>query len=126
MSNKLLSNFSNSLKTSKQNKLSMVDVKFSKKIFSVISVLLKEGLIRGYFLKNKHTICVLLKYVDDENTLYFKSISLIHQRKYSANNFIKNNFTSFNSSIISTRKGVLSHRQVLDYHLGGFLLLQFC
>lgn len=125
MSNKILSIFSNSLKTSKQNKLPTVDVKFSKKILSVISVLLKEGLIRGYFLKNKYTICVLLKYVDDENMVNFKSISLVNQRMYCANNLIKNYFMNFNSSVISTRRGVLSHRQVLNYRLGGFLLLHF-
>lgn len=125
MSNKLLLNLSNSFKTSKQNKVPTIDIKFSKKMLSIVSVLLKEGLIRGYFLKDKYTICILLKYVDDENILNFKNISLINQRLYHSNNFIKNNFMSFNCSIVSTRKGVLSHRQVLNYHLGGFLLLHF-
>jgi ribosomal protein S8 len=125
MSNKLLLNLSNSLKTSKQNKLPTLDVKFSKKILSIISVLLKEGLIRGYFLKNKYVICVLLKYVDDENMVNFKNISLVNQRVYCASNFIKNSYTSFNCSIISTRKGVLSHRQALNHNLGGFPLLNF-
>jgi ribosomal protein S8 len=125
MSNKLVLNLSNSFKTSKQNKVPTIDIKFSKKILSIASVLLKEGLIRGYFLKNKYTICILLKYVDDENILNFKNISLTNQRLYHSNNFIKNNFMSFNCSIVSTRKGVLSHRQVLNHHLGGFLLLHF-
>ena len=125
MSNKLLLNLSNSFKASKQNKLPTVEIKFSKKILSVICVLLKEGLIRGYFIKNERTICILLKYVDDENIVNFKSISLVKQRVYCPNSFIKNNFMSFNCSIISTRKGVLSHREVLSRRLGGFLLLNF-
>ena len=66
MSNKLLLNLSNSIKTSKQSKLPIIEIKFSKKMFSVVSVLLKEGLIRGYFLKNKYTICIL------ENMLMMK------------------------------------------------------
>jgi len=125
MSNKLLLNLSNSFKTSKQNKLPIVEIKFSKKILGVICILLKEGLIRGYFLKNERTICILLKYVNDENIVNFKNISLVKQRVYCSNNFIKNNFTSFNCSIISTQKGVLSHREVLSRRLGGFLLLNF-
>ena len=125
MSNKLLLNFSNSFKTSKQNKLPIIEIKFSKKILSIIFVLLKEGLIRGYFLKNKYTICILLKYVNDENILNFRNISLVKQRVYYTNNFIKNNYTGFNSSIISTKNGILSHRDVLNNRLGGFPLLNF-
>ena len=117
MSNKLLLNFSNSFKTSKQNKLSIIEIKFSKKILSIIFVLLKEGLIRGYFLKNK--------YIIDENMVNFKNISLVKQRVYCTNNFIRNNFMGFNSSIISTKNGVISHKEVLNNHLGGFPLLNF-
>ena len=73
MSSKLILNLSNSFKTSKQNKLPIVETKFSKKNLNIICVLLKEGLIRGYFLKNNHTICILLKYVDDENIINFKN-----------------------------------------------------
>lgn len=125
MSNKLLLNFSNSFKTSKQNKLSIIEIKFSKKILSIIFVLLKEGLIRGYFLKNKYIICILLKYVNDENMVNFKNISLVKQRVYCTNNFIRNNFMGFNSSIISTKNGVISHKEVLNNRLGGFPLLNF-
>lgn len=125
MSNKLLLNLSNSFKTSKQNKVSIIEIKFSRKVLNVISVLLKEGLIRGYFLKNSYTICILLKYVDDQNIVTFKNNSLINQKVYYGHNLIKDNFMSFNSSIISTRKGVLSHRDVLNNSLGGFVLLNF-
>ena len=125
MSNKLLLNLSNSIKTSKQSKLPIIEIKFSKKMFSVVSVLLKEGLIRGYFLKNKYTICILLKYVDDENIINFKNISLVKQRVYCTNYFVKHEFMGFNSSIFSTKKGVLSHKGVSNHHLGGFLLLNF-
>jgi ribosomal protein S8 len=125
MSNKLLLNLLNSFKTSKQSKLSIIEIKFSKKILNVSSILLKEGLIRGYFLKNCHIICILLKYVDDENIVTFKNNSSLNQKVYYDNNAIKNNFMSFNSSIVSTRKGVLSHKDVLNKRLGGFVLLKF-
>jgi ribosomal protein S8 len=126
MSKNLLLNLSNSFKTSKHKKLPMIEIKFSKKIVSVVCVLLKEGLIRGYFLKDKYTICVLLKYIDNENIVNFRNISLVKQKVYCGNDFIKSNFTSFNCSLFSTRKGILSHRQALDYRLGGFCLLNFC
>ena len=73
MSNKILLNLSNSFKTSKQNKISIIEIRFSKKVFNLTSILLKEGLIRGYFLKNAYTICILLKYVDDQNIVIFKN-----------------------------------------------------
>lgn len=123
MSNKLLLNFLNSFKTSKQNKLPIIEIKFSKRILSIVFVLLKEGLIRGYFLKNKHIICILLKYVNDESVVDFKNISSIRQRIYYNNNFIKKKFMSFNSSIVSTKSGVLYHREALSHRLGGFPLL---
>jgi ribosomal protein S8 len=125
MSSKLILNLSNSFKTSKQNKLPIVETKFSKKNLNIICVLLKEGLIRGYFLKSNHTICVLLKYVDDENITNFKNVSIVNQRAYCDKNFVKNNFMSFNCSIISTRKGILFHRDAQNYRLGGFPLLNF-
>lgn len=126
MSKNLLLNLSNSFKTSKHKKLPIIEIKLSKKIVNVVCVLLKEGLIRGYFLKDKHTICILLKYIDNENIVNFKNISLVKQKVYCGNSFIKNNFTSFNCSLISTTKGILSHREALDHRLGGFCLLNFC
>lgn len=125
MSNKLLLNLSNSFRTSKQNKLSVIEVKLSKKTLSVICVLLREGLIRGYFLKNKHTICVLIKYIDDNNIIDFKNISLVKQRMYYSNHDIKQNFMSFNCSLISTRRGLLSHKEAVNKRLGGFPLFNF-
>ena len=125
MSNKLLLNLSNSFRTSKQSKLPIIEIKFSKKILNVLSVLLKEGLIRGYFLKTRYVICILLKYVDDENIVNFKNISLERQKVYSTNNFVKYEFMGFNSSIFSTKKGVLSHKEALNHRMGGFLLLNF-
>lgn len=125
MPNKILLNLSNNIKASKQNKLSIIKVKFSKKVLNVISVLLKEGLIRGYFLKNKYVICILLKYVNDENIINLKTISQVNRRVFSSSSFIKNNFTSFNCCIISTRKAVLHHRDASNSGLGGFPMLNF-
>ena len=125
MSNKILLNLSNSLKASKQNKIPIIEIKFSRKVLNVISILLKEGLIRGYFLKNTYTICILLKYVDDQNIVIFKNNSLVNQKNYFAHKIIQNNFMSFNSCIISTRKGVFCHRDALNRSLGGFILLNF-
>ena len=125
MSNKLLLNLSNGFRTSKQNKLPVIEIKFSKKILSVICVLLREGLIIGYFLKDKHTICILVKYIDDDNIIDFKNISLVKQRIYYGSHDIKRNFMTFNCSLISTRKGILSHKEALNKRLGGFPLLNF-
>ena len=53
MNQKSFLNLQNILKVSKQTKPSIVKIKFSKKSLEILSVLLKEGFIRGYFLEDK-------------------------------------------------------------------------
>lgn len=117
----LLKGFKSKIK----NKVPLIKTKLSKKNISVVSVLLKEGLIRGYFIKNNYFIYVLLKYMDDDNITEFKKISSIKKRAYYNKICVKNSFMCYNSSILSTKKGIVSHKDAVKYSLGGFHLASF-
>ena len=124
-SNSLL-NLCNTIRTNKQNKCSIVKTKFSKKCVEVLSVLLKEGYVRGYFLEvsnNTKTICILLKYINDNDLLRFKKISVVKYKTYFSNNDLKNQSIGFNLSVISTQKGIMASTDAIKLGLGGFVLI---
>jgi ribosomal protein S8 len=115
------------IKNSINNKLSIVKIKYSKKSLEILSILLKEGYIRGYFLgtdKNYKVIFILLKYVDDSNLLELKNVNLVKQREYFSIKRLKNLSVSFkNLLILSTKKGIMSHVDAINLNLGGFVVL---
>jgi small subunit ribosomal protein S8 len=126
MNQKSFLNLQNILKVSKQTKPSIVKIKFSKKSLEILSVLLKEGFIRGYFLEDKKStknICILLKYTDDINILNLKSIQLKQQRKYISVKELKTYYTAFNLLILSTKKGTMSHLNAINLNIGGFPMI---
>jgi len=125
MFQKSLLSLSKNLRTSLKNKISVIKVKFSKRNLSILCVLLKEGLIRGYFLKDNYFIYVLLKHIDNINALSLKPIFSLTERKYHSTKSIKTKFMCFNGCVFSTKKGVLSHKDILKYKLGGFPLINF-
>lgn len=126
MYNNSLLNLCNIIKTNKQNKCSIVRIKFSKKCVEVLSILLKEGFIRGYFLdlsNNTKTICILLKYMNDNNFFKFKKISVVKYKTYFTNEDLKSQSTGFNFYIVSTQKGIMSNTDAIKLGLGGFILI---
>ena len=69
MSSKSLSKLCNLLKTNDKNKLSIVKIKFSKMCIKVVSVLLKEGFIRGFYIST----------YNNEKILFYKIKSNVFQ-----------------------------------------------
>jgi ribosomal protein S8 len=121
-----LQRLKNGINTSKQNKVPIVKIRFSKKCVSILSILLKKGFIRGFFINNElgnKTICVLLKHIEDNYVLNFEKISLAKQRTYYSDKKLMSNLKAFNLSILSTRKGILSSTDCVDFKIGGFPLL---
>ena len=121
-----LQRLKNGINTSKQNKVSIVKIRFSKKCVSILSILLKKGFIRVFFINNElgnRTICVLLKHIEDNYLFNFEKISLAKQRTYCSDKKLISNLKAFNLSILSTRKGILSSTDCADLKVGGFFLL---
>lgn len=126
MHNKSFLNLPYIIKTSEKNKPSVIKIKLCKKSLDILSILLKEGYIRGYFINNDGTaknICILLKYINDNNLLNLKSITLNKQRKYLSIKDLKMRFTAFNLLILSTKKGVMSHLDAINLNIGGFPII---
>jgi ribosomal protein S8 len=117
----LLKGFKSKIK----NKIPLIKTKLSKKNINVVSVLLKEGLIRGYFIKNNYFIYILLKYQDGDSITEFKSISSVKKKVYYDKICVKNSFMCYNSSILFTKKGIISHKDAVKNSLGGFHLVSF-
>lgn len=126
MNHKSFLSFQNVIKTNKFNKPSIVSVKFCKKSLKILSVLLKEGFIRGYFLdtyNTKRKICILLKYVDDNNLLDLKSINLKEQRTYLSTKSLKKRLIGSNTLVLSTKKGFTVYKESSNLKIGGFPVL---
>ena len=115
------------IKNSGNNKLSIIKIRHSKKSLEILSILLKEGYIRGYFLgtdKDSKIIFILLKYIDDYNFLTLKNVSLVKQREYLCIKRLKSLSIPFNNLLIlSTKKGILSHVDAINLNVGGFVVL---
>jgi small subunit ribosomal protein S8 len=95
----------------------------SKFLINFLNILINNGYIYGFkIIKNKNII-VFLKYIDNQPSI--KKIKIISKKKknlYLKNKQLLNLNTSLNLYIISTCKGILSHKQALKYNLGGELL----
>lgn len=115
------------IKNSVSNKLSIIKIKHSKKSLEILSILLKEGYIRGYFLgisKESKVIFILLKYLDDSNFLELKTVNLVKRKEFFSIKRLKNLSISFKSLLIlSTRKGIMSHIDAINSNVGGFVVL---
>ena len=126
MSNNSLSKLCNLLKTNDKNKLSIVKIKFSKMCIKVVSVLLKEGFIRGFYVStynNEKILFVLLKHTEDNSLFKFKNISAVEYRCYLTNLDIRKRSKSFDFFILSTKKGVMSNLEAVRLNIGGFPLI---
>ena len=127
MHNNPLLNLCNAIRTNKQNRFSTVKIQFSKKSIAILSVFLKEGFIRGFFIEvenNFKVIHILLKHSNNDlNFLKFKKTSLIERQTYYSSNYFKNQSMGLHFSIVSTQKGIMSNADAAALGLGGFLLI---
>ena len=118
-----LSNLCHNIKTSDKNNNLTVKVMFSKKSLDILSILLKEGFIRGYFV-DKNMIVILLKFINDKKMFgSIKQSSKFKYNIYSSNSELRKDFNGFNISILSTKKGVMSNKEAINSKLGGFHLI---
>lgn len=107
------------------SKFSEVYVKRSKQTENFLKVLYKEGMIRGYNLKDSSKICVLLKYnkgisviqnikkvSSPSRSIYFSKIDIEYWKNKTKHDFL----------IISSNKGVISSNEVDQLNVGGKIL----
>ena len=125
MLNHSISNLFNIIKTKKQNNIQVFNVHYSKKNLDFITVLFKEGYIRGYFIKNKDKIKNIVVLLKLDNDFFFD----LNKDKYKKNkNFIKHRdlmkqYTGFSLNIVSSTKGIMTNVDALKFGLGGIILI---
>lgn len=125
MLNHSISNLFNIIKTKKQNNIHVFNVHYSKKNLDFITVLFKEGYIRGYFIKNKDKIKNIVVLLKLDNDFFFD----LNKDKYKKNkNFIKHRdlmkqYTGFSLNIVSSTKGIMTNVDALKFGLGGIILI---
>lgn len=117
-----LSNFLSNLKNHYISKKTILKQQKTKQIVQIVDLLVREGLINGYYLSEKNMITILLKYNNNNAVInQIKQISKPGKRVYIKNKWIyKNNTTAL--FIISTQKGFLTQNQALKLNVGGELI----
>ena len=108
-------------------KKALVECPMSKLRAAVLTVLKKEGFIRGYSIKtndNKKDILIIeLKYFEGKSAIKeIKRSSKPGLRLYSSMKDMPLNYGGLGISIVSTSKGLMSDHEARSANIGGEIL----
>jgi small subunit ribosomal protein S8 len=124
--NNLFSDSVTRLRNGFSSNLESVYLLKSNFIISFLNILLKEGYIRSYSLRNLDKIKVFFKYYPDGSSV-IRGISIISKpgRKFycSSNSLWKLNSQNKGTFILSTNKGLMTSRKAQTQNLGGEVLI---
>jgi small subunit ribosomal protein S8 len=123
----LLSNMISIVKVGCNARHMQVVVQNSKLCVSTLAVLYKLGYIRGFIIKNKKNVIVLLKYINNKPTI--RNISVVStpgRRTYLKYKKMKNNLVRKDSGylILSTSRGLITDEESNIFNTGGEVLLK--
>jgi small subunit ribosomal protein S8 len=104
-----------------------VIIQNSKICINILNTLYKLGYIRGFVVKNKKNVIVLLKYINNKPTI--RNITVIStpgRRTYLKSNKLSTLLKKKDSGflILSTSKGVLTDEESNMFNIGGEVLLK--
>jgi small subunit ribosomal protein S8 len=123
----LLSNMISIIKVGYNSKHLNVTVQNSKLCINVLSTLYKLGYIRGYVIKDKKSIVVLLKYINNKSVIRnIHVISTPGRRKYIDYKTLQSELRKKDHGffILSTSKGILTDEESSMFCIGGEVLLK--
>lgn len=123
----LLSNMVSIIKMGYNLKLQKVEILNSSLCVKVLLLLYKLGYIKGYTVKDKKSIIVFLKYINNKPCIRnIYRVSTPGRRVYLTLNKLKKNLRRKNNGfyIFSTNRGLLTDEEVLTFNLGGEVLLK--
>lgn len=115
------------IKVGSNARLLEVSVQNSKICINVLKILYNLGYIRGFIVKDKRVIIILLKYINNKPVI--RNISVIStpgRRMYTQYKNLKHKLKNKDSGyfILSTSKGVITDEESLFFNVGGELLLK--
>jgi len=100
-----------------------VMVPYSKMNKAILDILLSEGFIRfaqEVEQDNKKQLKIGLKYIDGESAIHeLKRVSKLSRRNYSGVSDIKPVIGGLGVSILSTNRGVITHKNAKKLGVGG-------
>jgi small subunit ribosomal protein S8 len=123
----LLSNMLSIIKVGCNARHLQVTVQNSKLCINVLKVLYKLGYIRGFIVKDKKNIIILLKYINNKPVI--RSIAIIStpgRRTYIKHRKLEKFLAKKDSGflLLSTSKGVLTDEESNIFKIGGEALLK--
>lgn len=123
----LISNMVSTIKVGYNTKHLQVFVQNSKLCIGILDILYKLGYIRGFIIKDKKNILVLLKYTDNKSAI--RNISVVStpgRRMFIGLKKLKFRLKKKDSGffIVSTNKGLLTDDESLMFNTGGELLIK--
>jgi small subunit ribosomal protein S8 len=99
-------------------------IAYSNMRFAIAMLLKQEGFIKDVSVEdignNKKTIKIMLKYADGESVIHeIKRISTPGCRMYSSIRAVKPVIGGIGVSILTTSRGILTHKQARKLNVGG-------
>lgn len=100
---------------------------YSKIRFEIAKILKEEGFIRDCVVLdddiNKKAIKVFLKYMDNESVIHeLNRVSRPGRRQYVSSSNIKPVIGGLGVSILSTNRGVMTHKKAEELKVGGEII----
>ena len=123
----LLSNMISIIKVGHNAKHLNVTIQNSKLCINILATLYKLGYIRGYTIKDKKNVIVLLKYINNKPAIRnIYVISTPGRRKYIDHKTLSSELKKKDSGffILSTSKGILTDEESSMFCIGGEVLLK--
>lgn len=104
-----------------------VVIQNSKLCINILSILYKLGYIRGYVIKDKKKVIILLKYINNKPVVRnINVISTPGRRKYIDYKTLQSELKKKDHGffILSTSKGILTDEESIMFNIGGEVLLK--
>lgn len=123
----LISNMISTIKVACNVRILQVDIQNSKVCINVLKILYQLGYIRGFVIKNKKIITVLLKYINNKPVIRnINVISTPGRRVFFGYRTLQSELKKKDSGffIISSSKGVITDEESLMLNVGGEVLLK--
>jgi small subunit ribosomal protein S8 len=123
----LLSNMVSIIKNGYNLKLKTVEISNSILCTKVLLILYRLGFINGYYIKNKMKVIVYLKYINNRPCIRnIVRVSTPGHRVYMTISKFKTHLKKKGHGffIFSTNKGLLTDEEVLNFNIGGEVLLR--
>lgn len=125
MSIDAIGNFLTIIRNGLMNSSPFVVAPFSKVRYELTQILKDEGFIKDFAVLNENeltlkSIKIFLKYVGGESAIHeIKRVSTPGRRAYAGVNNIKPVIGGLGLSILTTNKGIITHKKAKELGLGG-------